>query len=294
MNGIIFPVAVMGGLGVVFGCLLAYASQKFAVKVDPRQSEIRALLPGANCGGCGFAGCDGYAEACVAGTAKPNKCAAAGPETATKIAEILGVSAEASEPVVAYVKCRGTVQKTVKDCVYMGFDDCRSASVVPGKGPSACSYGCMGLGTCVKVCAFDAIHVVDGVAVVDRDKCVACGVCAAECPRGVITLVPKKSMFQVGCSNPLKGQFVKKVCNAGCIGCGICVKACPKEAIELKGSVAVIDPAKCVNCSLCAQKCPVKVITDARPPRAPKPAEPVTPAAAPTAPAEKAEVKTEA
>lgn len=272
MNGILYPALVMGGLGVVFGSLLAFASKKFFVAVDPRQSEIRAILPGANCGGCGFPGCDGFAEACVAGTAKPTACAAGGPDVAAKIAEILGVTAESSEPMTAFVRCQGSKDKMVKDCVYMGFDDCRSASVVPGRGPGGCAYGCMGFGTCVKVCSFGAIRIINGLAVVDSEKCVGCGACAAECPRGVIALIPKKSKIQVACANPLKGPLVKSVCSAGCIGCTLCVKACPKEAIEMKGSLAVIDPAKCVNCGLCAAKCPVKAIRDARPPRpAPKP-----------------------
>ena len=135
MEGILYPTLVMGGLGVIFGALLAFASEKFYVAVDERQSKIREILPGANCGGCGYPGCDGYAEACVSGAAKPNKCAAGGPDVAAKIAEILGVAAEASEPMVAFVKCSGTREKTVKDCVYMGFDDCRSAAVVPRQRP---------------------------------------------------------------------------------------------------------------------------------------------------------------
>ena len=284
MDGIIYPTIVMGGLGVIFGCMLAFASQKFHVEVDQRQTDIRALLPGANCGGCGFPGCDGYAEACVSGAAKPNKCVAASPEVSASIAEILGVSAEAAEPMVAFVKCRGSFDKTVKDCVYQGAHDCCEAAVVPGRGPSSCAYGCMGFGTCEKVCAFGAIKIVDGLAVVDRERCVGCGACAEECPRGVIALIPRKSKIQVACGNPLKGPFIKKVCSVGCIGCTLCVKACPKEAIEMKGSLAVIDPAKCVNCGLCAQKCPVKAITDARPPRpapAQKPAGEATAEAAP-------------
>lgn len=276
MDGILYPAAVMGGLGVVFGALLAFASQKFFVAVDERQSKIRELLPGANCGGCVFPGCDGYAEACASGKAKLNKCAAGGPEVAAKIAEIMGVAAEAAEPMVAFVKCQGTLDRAVKDCVYHGAADCREAVVVPGKGPSACSFGCLGFGTCVEVCPFGAIQIKNGVAAVDREKCVGCGACAAECPRGMIALVPKKSKIHVACSNPLQGPFVKKVCSAGCIGCTLCVKACPKQAIEMKGALAAIDPAKCVNCGLCASKCPVKAIADARPPRpsaAPRPAE---------------------
>ncbi len=285
MEGILYPMLIMGGLGVVFGALLAFASEKFHVQVDPRQSQIRALLPGANCGGCGFPGCDGYAEACVTAGAKPTRCAAAGPEVAEKIAAILGVTADATEPVVAFVKCQGTAANTVKDCVYMGVHDCREAAVVPGRGPSACSFGCMGFGTCEKVCAFGAVKIIDGLAKVDAEKCVGCGTCVNECPRGVIALVPKKSKVQVACSNPLKGPLVKQVCSIGCIGCGICAKVCPTKAAVLTGSLAHIDPETCVNCGLCATKCPVKAITDSRPPRVlpPKPAEAAPAASAETA-----------
>ena len=261
---IIFATLVMGGLGVVFGCLLAYAAGKFAIKVDPRITAIRAALPGANCGGCGFPGCDGYAAACVAGECPLNKCAAGGAPVAEKIAAIMGVSSDAAEPMAAFVRCQGTCVRTQKDCVYLGVSDCQSASVVPGRGPEACSFGCMGFGTCVKACAFDAIHIEDGVARVDREKCVGCGKCADACPRGIIALLPKKQKVTVACSNPMPGQIVRKICTVGCIGCQMCVKACPKQAISMKGAVAVIDPAKCVNCGLCAQKCPAKAIVNER------------------------------
>ncbi|MFR5881414.1 MAG: (Fe-S)-binding protein [Cloacibacillus evryensis] len=202
--------------------MLAFASQKFHVDVDQRQTDIRALLPGANCGGCGFPGCDGYAEACVSGAAKPNKCVAASPEVSASIAEILGVSAEAAEPMVAFVKCRGSFDKTVKDCVYQGAHDCREAAVVPGRGPSSCAYGCMGFGTCEKVCAFGAIKIVDGLAVVDRERCVGCGACAEECPRGVSPSFPE-SKIQVACGNP--PGLPLKVCSVGA-SAALCVKAC--------------------------------------------------------------------
>ena len=265
---IIFATLVMGGLGVVFGCLLAFASKKFAVQVDPRAAAIRAALPGANCGGCGFPGCDGYAAACAAGTCELNKCAAGGAPVAEKIAAIMGVAASAAEPMAAFVRCGGSCEKTQKDCVYLGVSDCQSASVVPGRGPEACSFGCMGFGTCVKACAFDAIHVENGVARVDREKCVGCGKCADACPRGLITLTPKKSRVAVACSNPMPGAIVRTVCTAGCIGCQLCVKTCPKQAISMKGAVAVLDPSKCVGCGLCAQKCPVKAIVNERKPAA--------------------------
>lgn len=265
MNGILYPALVMGGLGLIFGAMLAFASKKFYVEVDERQAKVREILPGANCGGCGFPGCDGYAEAVVKGEAKVTACAAGGAPVAEKIAAIIGVEATAEEPKIAFLKCKGTPDKTVKNCVYNGVADCREAVVVPGKGPSACTFGCLGLGTCVSVCQFGAMSVVNGLAVVDREACVGCGTCVEQCPRGVLTLIPKHSRVQVSCNSPLKGPDVKKACAAGCIGCTLCVKVCPVQAIEMKGALAVIDPSKCINCGQCAAKCPVKNITDSRP-----------------------------
>ena len=263
LNEIMFPVAVMGGLGVSFGCLLAYASQKFAVETDRRVNAVRETLPGANCGGCGFPGCDGYAQACVDGTAPLNKCAVGGAPVAEKIAAIMGVAAAAAEPRVAFVRCQGTHDKSPKDCVYLGINDCQSATVVPGRGPSSCAFACLGFGTCVKACAFDAIHVIDGVAKVDRDKCVGCSSCASACPRGIIAMVPKNKKVHVACSNTMPGIFVRKVCSTGCIGCQMCVKVCPKQAITMNGALAVIDSEKCIGCGLCAAKCPVHAIDNA-------------------------------
>jgi electron transport complex protein RnfB len=284
MEGIIYPAFVMGGLGLLFGALLAFASKAFFVETDPRQAAIRELLPGANCGGCGYPGCDGYAEAIVAGDAKANLCGAGGTEMVEKISEIMGVAAEVDEPKVAFLACKGSPDKTVKNCVYMGVSDCREAAVVPGKGPTACAFGCMGLGTCVDVCMFHAIKIENGLAKVDIEKCVGCGACVQQCPRNVLKLIPRNSKVTVACNSPLKGPFVKKVCSAGCIGCTLCVKACPVQAIEMKGALAVIDPAKCINCGKCAEKCPVKCISDRRPPRpAPKPKAPAESAKEPVA-----------
>lgn len=263
MNGILLAVIVLGGLGLIFGCLLAFASNEFAIKTDPRQAQIRAVLPGANCGGCGYPGCDNYAEACASGKCPLNKCVVGGAPVADKIAAIMGVTASETEPEVAFVRCQGSFAKTSKDCVYLGVSDCQSASIVPGRGPEACSFGCMGFGTCVKACKFDAIHVIDGVAKVDRDKCVGCKACVEACPRGIITMVPKSKKVHVACSNPMSGAFVRKVCSIGCIGCQMCVKVCPQQAISMKGALAEIDSSKCVNCGLCASKCPVHAIDNA-------------------------------
>lgn len=264
MTGMIYSATIMGGLGLIFGALLAFASKKFYVETDPRQANIRAILPGANCGGCGFPGCDAFAEALVEGNAPISGCAAGGSALIESLAAILDVEPVKAEPKIAFLKCGGSRDKTVKNCVYYGGYDCRAAAVVPGKGPTSCAYGCMGLGTCVSVCPFHAITIENGLAVVDPGKCVGCGVCVENCPRNVLVLVPRKSKIGVSCNSPLRGPDVKKVCSVGCIGCMLCVKSCPVQAIEMKGSLAVIDPDKCINCGICVTKCPTKIITDRR------------------------------
>ena len=264
MTGILYPALIMGGLGLIFGALLAFASEKFSVKVDPRQAEVRAILPGANCGACGFPGCDAFAEAVIEGTTEVSGCTAATSEVIEEIAAIIGVEANTEGPKVAFLKCKGSTDKTVENCKYEGVMDCRQAAIIPGKGPTACSYGCLGLGTCAEVCPFDAICIENGLAIIDVEKCVGCGICVEQCPRDVLMLVPESAKVQVACNSPLKGPDVKKACSVGCIGCTICVKACPVQAIEMVDSLAVIDSSKCINCGICALKCPVKCISDMR------------------------------
>lgn len=264
MNGILYPVAVMGSLGLVFGALLAFASKKFEVQLDPRQIQVRTVLPGANCGGCGYAGCDAYADAIVTEGAPINACAPGGAALVGRLAEIMGLDATADEPKVAFLKCLGTPAKTVKNSVYVGVPDCRQAAIVPGKGPTSCQFGCMGLGTCVRACVFGAMSIQNDLAVVDNEKCVGCGTCVTLCPRDVLSLIPRKTKVTVACNSPFKGPDVKKVCSVGCIGCTLCVKTCPVQAIEMKAALAEIDPQKCINCGLCIAKCPVKCISDRR------------------------------
>src|SRR3712207_46675 len=188
MNDILYPVLSLGGLGLLFGLILGYASKKFAVPVDPKVPLVRDCLPGANCGGCGFAGCDAYAEAVASGAAPTNCCPIGGAEAAAKIASVMGVEAESSEPKVAYVKCQGTCENAKNKYSYYGIKDCREAMNVPGAGDKSCSFGCLGYGSCVSACKFDAIEIVDGIAKVNKDKCVACGACVSTCPKGVIDL----------------------------------------------------------------------------------------------------------
>ena len=258
--GIIIAAAVVGAVGLVIGVLLGVASEKFKVEVDEKEILVRNELPGNNCGGCGYPGCDGLAKAIAAGEAAVDACPVGGAPVGEKIAAIMGVEAGSAEKQVAFVKCKGTCDKTNMQYRYYGIDDCRKVSVVPGAGEKACAYGCMGYGTCVKACQFDAIHIVDGVAVVDKEKCVACGKCVSACPNHLIELVPYKAEHLVQCSSHDKGKDVKAKCESGCIGCTLCTKQCEVGAIHMENNLAVIDYALCTNCGKCAAKCPTKVI----------------------------------
>ncbi len=258
--GIIIAAAVVGAVGLVIGVLLGVASEKFKVEVDEKEILVRNELPGNNCGGCGYPGCDGLAKAIAAGEAAVDACPVGGAPVGAKIAAIMGVEAGGAEKQVAFVKCKGTCDKTNMQYRYYGIDDCRKVSVVPGAGEKACAYGCMGYGTCVKACQFDAIHIVDGVAVVDKEKCVACGKCVAACPNHLIELVPYKAEHLVQCSSHDKGKDVKAKCENGCIGCTLCTKQCEVGAIHMENNLAVIDYSLCTNCRKCAAKCPAKVI----------------------------------
>ena len=260
VTGIIIAAAVVGILGILIGIFLGIASEKFKVEVDEKEILVRNELPGNNCGGCGYAGCDALAKAIAAGQAEVGACPGGGASTAEKIGAIMGVAGGTAEKKVAFVKCKGTCDKTKVQYNYYGVDDCKKVSVVPGAGEKACTYGCMGYGSCVKACAFDAIHVVDGVAVVDKEKCVACGKCVSSCPNHLIELVPYKAEHLVQCSSHDKGKDVKSVCESGCIGCTLCTKQCEFDAIHMEDNLAVIDYEKCTNCGKCAEKCPVKVI----------------------------------
>lgn len=260
MTGLLLAAGIIGAIGIIIGVLLGIASEKFKVEIDEKEILVRAELPGNNCGGCGFPGCDGLASAIAAGSAAVNACPVGGPDVAAKIAEIMGVESGVLEKKVAFVKCKGTCDKTVMQYRYYGIDDCSKVAVVPGGGEKACTYSCMGYGSCVKACAFDAIHVVDGVAVVDKEKCVACGRCVAVCPNQLVELVPYSAGHLVQCSSHDKGKDVKAKCANGCIGCTLCLKQCEFDAIRMDHNVAVIDYEKCTNCGKCAVKCPVKVI----------------------------------
>lgn len=246
-------------IGAVAGALLTVAGKIFFVKTDETVEKITEALPGANCGGCGFAGCEAYAQAIASGAAKPNLCSPGGLEVNKKISGILGVEVEESEPMVAYVHCNGCNGATEDKYVYVGTKQCVAAEkFYNGKGN--CSYGCTGFGDCVRVCENDAIKIVNGVAVIDPHKCFACGKCVKVCPNHLISLKKKSSVVAVRCSSQDIGKVTRTVCKNGCIGCGICVKKCPEQAVTINGNHAEIDYNKCVSCGICAQSCPVKCI----------------------------------
>ena len=268
---ILIAIAILGGLGLVFGLVLAAASKVFYVETDPRLDQLNECLPGANCGGCGFAGCGAYAEAVLKGEAPVGKCASGGNEAAKAMAAIMGVQAEEVTRKVAMVRCsgartfdaEGNLTKGAKmKATYEGFHDCLAASKVGGSGPLSCKYGCLGYGSCTRVCKYGAISVKNGVAVVDEDLCVGCMACAQVCPRKVITAVEPDRNVIIACNSLAKGAVTNRACTIGCIGCGKCMKTCPSGAITITNNLAQIDYSKCTNCGQCATVCPKGLIKD--------------------------------
>jgi Na+-translocating ferredoxin:NAD+ oxidoreductase subunit B len=258
---IIYAIAALGLIGLIFGLLLAMAARFFAVQTDPLVESIKEALPGANCGACGYAGCSNFAEAVSAGETKSNGCIPGGDETAQAIAQLLGQEAgDASQP-VATVFCIGDCYKTSDRYIYDGVQDCAVASDFVG-GFKSCSYGCLGFGNCVRACLFDAIKMGEhGLPIVDYDQCTGCGLCATACPRDIIQMLPKsKEGHLVLCNSHERGKAVSAACEVGCIACKACVKACPQEAIEMVDNLAVIDLDKCNDCGECVPKCKPETI----------------------------------
>ncbi|MEO0082181.1 MAG: 4Fe-4S binding protein [candidate division WOR-3 bacterium] len=260
-------VAGLGGLGLVIAAILVIASMKLAVKADEREAAVRAALPGANCGACGFPGCDGYAAAVAAGKAAVNACTVGGPAVAARIGEIMGQEAVAAEPMVAVLVCRGGRAEAPRRFRYEGTYNCRQAALLLG-GPKACIYGCIGMGHCVSVCPFSAIRIGEnGLPVVDEKRCTGCGRCVRECPKQTLALLPRSKLVFLACASHDRGRRVKEVCRVGCIACGVCVKSCPVGALTLVDNLPVMDFTKCIDCGICVHKCPTKSFVDRAPGR---------------------------
>lgn len=255
MENIISPIITLGGLGLLFGILLSIASRIFSVEIDPKVEEVVEALPGANCGACGFPGCEGLAESIAKGESPVNSCSVGGQEVADKVAEIMGLDAAEFEREVAVVLCQGDLDKAKNKYNYEGIQDCRVQSQLAG-GCKACPYGCLGCGSCYDVCEFDAIEIVNGLAVIDKEKCTACLKCIDVCPKNLIELVPYDSEYIVKCINTNRGGAVRQACSTGCIGCRICVRECPDEAFIFENFLARIDYDKCTQCGICVDKCP--------------------------------------
>lgn len=258
INPIILSFSVLGGLGLLAGSGLAYASKKLVSKIDPKVEVILEVLPGANCGACGFAGCSGLAKALVEERAQANGCIPGGEGVANQVASILGVEVEVREKRIAKILCyhRGASQTQFD---YQGLESCRAAALLFG-GEKVCLYSCLGLGDCIEVCPFGAITLVNGRIEIDEERCTGCGKCISICPKEVIALVPKKKRVHILCNSKDKGAIVRKICKEGCIGCGICVKVCPEKAITLKDNLAYIDYKKCTECGACVEQCPTHTI----------------------------------
>ncbi|MGI5849086.1 MAG: RnfABCDGE type electron transport complex subunit B [Christensenellales bacterium] len=260
ISEIIWPVAALGGLGLVLGLGLAIASKFLSVETDPNIERIRELLPGANCGGCGFPGCDGFAKALAEGKAEVSKCSALSAENLAAIAELMGIDAQPGEKKVARILCRGDSENCNTKFEYSGIADCRAAAALAG-GPSSCPFGCVGLLTCAKECPFGAIYLSDkGIAAIDEDKCTGCGKCAEACPKHGIVIMPKKKNVYIQCRATNKGKAVTMACKAGCIACGRCAKKCPQGAITMQNNLPVIDYDKCTDCGACVTICPKNII----------------------------------
>ncbi|MBO5939066.1 MAG: RnfABCDGE type electron transport complex subunit B [Clostridia bacterium] len=259
MNEILIAALVVGGIGAICAVMLIAASKFFAVKEDETVGRLRECLPGANCGACGYAGCDGYAKALAEGGVKTNLCTPGADATAKQLAEILGVEAEEVVEQVAVIHCYGDCNHTAKKMEYEGIESCAAAKTLYG-GAGLCSFGCIGLGDCVSVCPNQAICIENGMAHIDTRLCIGCGLCAKTCPRGIIELMADVERVLVTCNSRDKGAVARKACSNACMGCKKCEKSCPSGAIKVVDNLAVIDYELCDNCGSCAKVCPVGCI----------------------------------
>ena len=252
---ILTALGVVAAVALFMGVLLAVVTHFFGVEESQKFKDIRACLPGVNCGACGYKGCDDYASALAEGTAKPNLCVPGSDDTANAIGQLLGVEVEAAESLVAFAHCNGNCEAISKKAYYSGISTCRAASMLYG-GPNTCTHGCLGYGDCAAVCPANAICVKDGIAHIDASLCLGCGLCASVCPKNVISLVPQNNDVVMMCNSKDKGADARKACKNACIGCKKCEKTCKNGAIKVTNNLAVIDYEKCTGCGACAAGCP--------------------------------------
>ncbi len=257
---ILLPTVLLLGIALICAIVLTVSSVFFEVKEDEKLSLIRDCLPGANCGACGYSGCDGYAKALAENPdTASNLCIPGGDSTAKAVADVLGIEATDVVERVAYVACNGTCDVVDKKYEYQGIKTCRTANM-SYQGDRFCNFACLGYGDCVKVCPRDAISIENGIARIDPKKCIGCGICTRECPNGIIHLIDDTSRVVVECSNHDKGAATRKACSNGCIGCMKCEKTCQFGAIKVIDDLATIDYSLCTGCGACVEVCPVKCI----------------------------------
>ena len=264
-NTVVLTIVILTLVGLVLALILYWVAKKFKVEEDPRIDEVEKVMPGANCGGCGFAGCRNFADAAVKA---PNLdsmfCPVGGNEVMKKVAGILGYEVKEKAPQVAVVRCNGSCANRPRTNVYDGVQSCRVKAALYS-GDTGCSYGCVGCGDCVEACKFGALSMdpETGLPVVDESKCTACGACVKACPKGVIELRnkgPRSMRVFVSCVNKDKGGIARKACSAACIGCGKCAKVCKFGAITIENNLSYIDFTKCVACGQCVLECPTGAI----------------------------------
>ncbi|NLT10898.1 MAG: RnfABCDGE type electron transport complex subunit B [Clostridiaceae bacterium] len=258
-KNILVPTLIMLGISSVLGVLILVVSHFFSITHNEKREALLDALPGANCGGCGFAGCDAYASYLLKPGSDTSLCSVGGLACATEIASILGTEVKSREPKVAVVHCQGTRDQTQPRFEYLGTQSCHAAHGLLG-GFGSCTYGCLGFGDCIAACAFGAMHLDNGIVHIDRMECTGCGQCVKVCPKALITLIPTRSTVEVRCRNEWPGAQTRKNCHIGCIGCGKCVRVCPSSAITLKGSLAIINQELCIHCDACVNSCPTNAI----------------------------------
>lgn len=262
-NSVLQPALIGAGTSLLAGIVILLVFRFFRVDTNPLQKEIEEVLPGVNCGGCGYSGCAAYATALADGSEpKTTLCTAGGQDTATAVAEVMGVEAGTVISMVANVFCQGTTKNTHKRYEYAGPMHCAAAAGL-FSGPNSCIFGCLGFGDCVAVCKFNALYLEDGIAHVNHNNCTACGKCVEACPKHLIRMIPKHELAtNTTCSNLWPAKATRKACTIGCIACGRCVRVCPVDAIVIEDNLAVIDQYKCIHCGKCVEVCPTKAIRE--------------------------------